>query len=86
MAYDPTLPANNSLISSSELRNQFSGLKSLIDGCATPQNIEDSIMGETPAPIPEVGGLGMFVSDPPTQAEVQTIADKLDELIGALKR
>ena len=65
------------------LRNQFSGLKDLIDQRATPQNIEDSIMGETPAPIPQVGGLGMFVSDPPTQAEVQTI---VDELIGALKR
>ena len=30
--------------------------------------------------------LGLTVSDPPTQAEMQTIADKLDELIGALRR
>jgi hypothetical protein len=28
----------------------------------------------------------MSVSDPPTQSEVQTIADKLDELINALRR
>lgn len=33
-----------------------------------------------------VATLGMAVSDPPTQAEVQTIADKLDELINALRR
>ena len=31
MAYDPTLPANNSPIVSAELRNQFAGLKALID-------------------------------------------------------
>src|SRR6266851_1050204 len=31
MAYDPSLPANNSPIVSAELRNQFAGLKALID-------------------------------------------------------
>jgi hypothetical protein len=31
MPFDPTLPVNNSLISSSELRNQFTGLNELID-------------------------------------------------------
>jgi hypothetical protein len=31
MAYDPTLPANNSPIVSAELRNQLAGLKDLID-------------------------------------------------------
>ncbi len=30
--------------------------------------------------------LGLVVSDPPTQSEVQQIADKLDELITALRR
>ena len=33
-----------------------------------------------------IGLLGLTVSDPPTQAEMQTIADKLDELVGALRR
>ena len=33
-----------------------------------------------------VNTLGMTVGDPPTQAEVQQIADKLDELINALRR
>uniref|UniRef100_UPI00378412C6 hypothetical protein n=1 Tax=Prosthecobacter sp. TaxID=1965333 RepID=UPI00378412C6 len=30
--------------------------------------------------------LGLAVSDPPTQAEVQQIVNKLDELINALRR
>jgi hypothetical protein len=30
--------------------------------------------------------LGLTVSDPPTQAEVQSVANKLDELIAALRR
>jgi hypothetical protein len=30
--------------------------------------------------------LGLLVSDPPTQSEVQTIVSKLDELINALRR
>ncbi len=33
-----------------------------------------------------VGTLGMAVSDPPTHSEMQQIADKLDELINALRR
>ena len=33
-----------------------------------------------------VATLGLVVSNPPTQAEVQQIADKLDELILALRR
>jgi hypothetical protein len=33
-----------------------------------------------------VATLGMTVSDPPSQGEVQALADKLDELINALRR
>ena len=33
----------------------------------------------------EVAPLGLTVSDPPTQAEMQSIADKLDELISVLQ-
>jgi hypothetical protein len=33
-----------------------------------------------------VADLGLTISDPPTQAEVQALAAKLDELIIALKR
>ena len=33
-----------------------------------------------------VSTLGIIVSDPPTQSEMQSIANKLDELINALRR
>ena len=33
----------------------------------------------------QVQALGMVVSDPPSQAEMQTIADKLDELINRVQ-
>ena len=33
-----------------------------------------------------VPALGLAVSDPPTQAELQAVAAKLDELIAALRR
>jgi hypothetical protein len=35
MPFDATLPAANSQISSTELRNQFNGLKTLVDLKAT---------------------------------------------------
>ena len=35
MSYDPTLPTNNAPIVSAELRNQFAGLKELIDTLQT---------------------------------------------------
>ena len=90
MAYDPTLPVNNSLVSSSELRNQFNGLKTLVDDRPTngemisyvesfvPANAATNILGLTDLS-------GLTISDPPTQAEVETIRQKINELIGALQ-
>jgi hypothetical protein len=34
----------------------------------------------------DVAALGLTVSNPPTQAQVQAVANKLDELIAALRR
>ena len=67
---DPTLPTDNSLISSGELRGQF-------------QAIEDSF-ADIRARFISLTPLGLAVSNPPTQAEVQALADKLDELINTL--
>ena len=46
----------------------------------------DSAMANTSANSNSVSTLGMVVTNPPTQSEVQTLADKLDELITALRR
>ena len=63
---DPSLPANNSPISSAELRLQFQAIQCRFDIVSL------------------ISPLSLTVSDPPTQAEMQTIANKLDEVIAAL--
>lgn len=50
----------------------FTDLDAAISGTSTNSN--------------SVNTLSMFLSDPPTQSEAQIIADKLDELITALRR
>ena len=72
MAYDPTKPVNNAPVVSAELRNQFTGLKTLID--ARPHRVDD------------VNGLGMSSNPTYDPTQMQAIADKLDELLDALKR
>jgi len=68
---DPTLPADNSPLVSGEMRGQFQAILDRFDG------INSKLFGVAP--------LGVTVSNPPTQAEVQSIADKLDELITMLQ-
>jgi hypothetical protein len=82
MPFDPTLPVNNSLISSPELRNQLNGLKSLIDNVEVELN--NAIAGT--AVNPAMNLLGQSISNPPTQAQVQAIQNKLNELINAITR
>ena len=82
MPFDPSLPVNNSLISSSELRNQLNGLKSLLDNVEVELN--NAIAGT--AVNPAVNLLGQSISNPPTPAQVQAIQNKLNELINAITR
>ncbi len=86
MPFDPTLPANGSPIVAAELRNQFTALKTLIDGVPTSPAMQDELAAQTAGACPDVDELNLTVSNPPTQAQVQAIADKLDELLGLLKR
>ena len=79
MAYDPTLPANNSLISSSEVRNQFSGLNELIIG------LQDQC-DDTPHHTNGIAQLSLTISNPPTQAQVESIHDKINEMLTAMFR
>ncbi len=70
-AFNPALPVDHSPVVAAELRNQFNGLNVLIGNRA-------------PVPL-AVDPLSLTVSNPPTQAEVQAIGNKLDELITALR-
>ena len=65
---------------------QFAGLKTLIDGRTSPADVSGKIVAEAAGPCTEVSELGLTVSNPPTQAQVQAIANKLDELISVLPR
>ena len=56
-----------------------------VPGEVTLQQLDDAI-ATTSANSNAVATLGMTVSDPPSQGEMQQIADKLDELITALRR
>jgi hypothetical protein len=71
MAFDPNKPATGAPIVSAELRAQFNGLRELLEGRAL-----------LPA---SVTPLTQTISNPPTQAQVQAIQNKLNELIAALK-
>jgi hypothetical protein len=82
MPFDPSLPVNNSLISSSELRNQLNGLNELID------NVQNQLISgiDGTALNPAVTVLSQSISNPPTQAQVLAIQNKLNELINAITR
>jgi hypothetical protein len=86
MAYDPTKPANNSPVSSPELRSQLAGLKDEIDQRPTTLGMNTAISGQTAGNCTGVNYLALTVSDPPTQAQVQAIADKLDQILMNLRR
>jgi hypothetical protein len=46
----------------------------------------DDGMSDTAKNVNSVDGLGLAIEDPPSQNQVQQVADRLDELIGGLHR
>jgi len=67
------------------MRAQLQALNAEIQDRATHAELANDI-GGTSSNSNGVGNLSLGVSDPPTPGEVQAIADKLDELINALRR
>lgn len=93
MPYDPTKPADGSLADAAELRAQFAAMKALIDALQAQVNalptmgdVNAAITANSAGPCPGFPFLNLVASDPPTQAEVQAIADRFDELVTPLKR
>jgi len=68
------------------VRTQLVALKALIDAQAAQIAALQAAIAGTASNIPGIGTLSMGVSDPPSQGEVQTIADKVDEMINGLIR
>ena len=77
--FNPALPAQGSLISSAELRDQFNALKAQVD------EVQAIASSSAVDPI-NVEPLSLDISDPPTKAQVEAIRDQLNALLGALYR
>ena len=93
MAYDPTKPLDDSLATAGELREQFAGLKALIDELQaqlanrpTAAEVEQMILQQSAGAVQHVEPLHPDISNPPTQTEVQAIGNTLDALITELRR
>ena len=85
MPFDPTKPAAAAPLSSAEMRGQLNALRDGLSGKASEDDCVNRTLGSARNPA-AVAPLGLMVSAPPTQAEVQALADKLEELLAALQR
>jgi len=74
MPFDPTLPQTNAPIVSAELRNQFNALNDHLTGL-------DDITNNFAMSTNGVAQLSLAISNPPTQAEVQALRDKINEML-----
>lgn len=91
MPFDPAQPADHSTLTAQVVRDQLNALKGIMD--AIPAAITAAVNAAVAAALAgtssntnNVDSLGMMVSDPPTQSELQLATNKIDELITALRR
>ena len=82
MSYDPNKPADHSPISSAELRAQLAELKALIDQRPTM----DQVLEATAGPCKDYPVLTTFASNPPTQLELQTTINYINDVLDFMKR
>ena len=100
MPFDPTKPVENSPLDAAEMRNQFNALKALIDAQAAQiadlqtqlnqkvamADVTTAIQQGASANSNNVITFTDTFSDPPTEAEMQALVDKLNELINQLRQ
>ena len=86
MPFDPNFPPDHQALNGAPFREQFQGLKQLIDDLLMTLEFQNRVFELSSGPAIDVSPLELTVSDPPTQAEVQAIADKIDQLLFQLKR
>ena len=85
MPYDPTKPAFGSPDSSAEMRAQLNALNDEIQQRATQGDLANAIAG-TSNNSNGVGTLNQGADGGYNQSQMQSVLDKLDELINALRR
>jgi hypothetical protein len=86
MPYDPSKPANGAPIVSAELRDQFAALNDDLQQRALYQDVYDAITAQAAGPVNSLPPPAFVISNPPTQAEVQAVADYLNSLYVLLSR
>jgi hypothetical protein len=86
MPFNPSLPVDGSKIVAVELRNQFGGLKDLIDGKATPEDVSNAINTQTAGPCGQLDYLDLQPSDPPTQADLVAVIKQLNDFLALTRR
>ena len=91
MPFDPNKPAPGDDLDAVLIRAQLNALKALMDAqsaqlASLQAQLSGAIAG-TSANSNGVASLSLSIANnPPQQSEVQPIADKVDELINALRR
>ena len=93
MPYDPAKPVEDSPLDAVEMRSQLNGLNDNINNVAiqvnnmmTPDDITDAIGSMSANNVNTIQTLTLTISNPPTQAQVQAVLAKLNELITGLHR
>ena len=91
MPFDPAKPAPGDDLDAVLVRSQLNALKALIDAQAAQiaglQNQLNAAIAGTSNNSNGVGPLSLTINNnPPQPGDVQPIADKVDELINALRR
>ena len=70
----------------STMQTVVSDLQADVAGRTTQNQVETLISENSAAKVDSVDGVGLSIDDPPSQNQVQQIADKVDELINGLHR
>lgn len=78
--FDPSKPANNSPLSSAEMRGQLNGLNQAVNDALSTALAASSNNSNA------VSTLAQGADSSYNQSQMQTVLDKIDELINALRR
>jgi hypothetical protein len=84
MPFDPSFPPTNAPLISAQFRDQFNGLQNNIQAKAGEDDCVARFNARAPKPT-AVDGLGMVANPSYDPAQLQQLADKVDELLAVLK-
>ena len=85
MPFDPTKPANNSRLSSAEMRDQLNALKALNDAQQVQIAAMQARWNTLAAQLADITPLEIMVSDPPTVNDVQSVVYQANAMLAAIK-